>query len=59
MSTLTSPVFPSMCSAPHNVLLMKNNFCRAAYITYQITTKQIDFSKFFLYIICSGCAAEP
>ena len=28
-------------------------------ITYQITTKQIDSSRFFLYSICSGCATEP
>ena len=37
---------------------IKNNSFHTAYITYQITTKQIDFSEFLLYSICSGCAAE-
>lgn len=42
-----------------NTSKIKNNSFHITYITYQITTKQIDFSKFFLYSICSGCAAEP
>ncbi len=42
-----------------NIFDIKNNPFRTAYITYQITTKQIDSSRFFLYSICSGCATEP
>ena len=42
-----------------NTFRIKNNPFRTAYITYQIITKQIDSTEFFLYSICSGCAAEP
>lgn len=42
-----------------NTFRIKNNPFRTAYITYQIITKQIDPTEFFLYSICSGCAAEP